>query len=78
MQKYRFANPDSVVEVSQSTFPQSGNTYTMYDCLCRGFGQNNKAPRRQYKIAARSQFSAAQTAIKYYRQDCFGDGKESD
>lgn len=41
MQKYRFSNPASVVEVSKSPLdrPEPGNRYTIFDCLCRGFGQ---------------------------------------
>ena len=78
MQKYRFSNPVSVVEVSQSPLnrPEPGNRYTIYDCLCRGFGQNNKAPRKTYQITATSPFSAAQLAIKFYRDDFFADGKD--
>ena len=85
MQKYRFSNPVSVVEVSQSPLNRpekgnpytiKGNPYTIYDCLCRGFGQNNKAPRKTYQITATSPFSAAQLAIKFYRDDFFGDGTE--
>ena len=78
MQKYRFSNPVSVVEVSQSPLnrPEKGNPYTIYDCLCRGLGQNNKAPRKTYQITATSPFSAAQLAIKFYREDFFADGKD--
>lgn len=78
MQKFKFGNPASVVEVSKSPLdrPEPGNRYTIYDCLCRGFGQNNKAPRKTYQITATSPFSAAQLAIKFYRDDFFGDGKD--
>ena len=78
MQKYKFSNPVSVVEVSVSPLdkPEPGNRYTIYDCLCRGFGQNNKAPRKTYQITATTPSQAARMAIKFYRDDFFGDGKE--
>ena len=78
MQKFKFGNPASVVEVSKSPLdrPEKGNPYTIYDCLCRGFGQNNKAPRKTYQITASSMCAAAQLAIKFYRDDFFADGKD--
>ena len=78
MQKYKFSNPVSVVEVSVSPLdrPEPGNRYTIYDCLCRGFGQNNKAPRKTYQITATTPSQAARMAITFYRNDFFGDGKE--
>ena len=78
MQKYKFSNPVSVVEVSVSPLdcPEPGNRYTIYDCLCRGFGQNNKAPRKTYQITATTPSQAARMAIKFYRDDFFGDGKD--
>ena len=79
MQKYRFSNPVSVVEVSQSPLnrPEKGNPYTIYDCLCRGFGQNNHGPRKTYQITAVTPGAAARMAMEFYRKDCFGDGKEN-
>ena len=76
MQKYKFSNPVSIVEVSRSPLdrPEPGNGYTIYDCLCRGFGQNNKAPRKTYQITAPSPLRAAQTAITFYRSDFFSNG----
>ena len=78
MQKYKFSNPLSVVEVSQSPLdkPDPRNPYTIYDCLCRGFGQNNHAPRKTYQITATTPSAAARMAIQFYRKDFFGDGKE--
>ena len=78
MQKYKFSNPLSVVEVSISPLdkPDPRNPYTIFDCLCRGFGQNNKAPRKTYQITASRPLAAAQLAIKFYRKDFFEDGKE--
>lgn len=78
MQKYRFSNPLSVVEVSQSPLdkPERGNPYTIYDCLCRGFGQNNKSPRKTYQITAPTPNRAAQMAIQLYRKDFFSNGTE--
>lgn len=78
MQKYRFSNPVSVVEVSQIPLnrPEKGNPYTIYDCLCRGFGRNNKSPRKTYQITATTPSAAARMAIKFYREDFFGDGTE--
>lgn len=80
MQKYRFANPASVVEVSKSPLdrPEPGNRYTIFDCLCRGFGQNNHGPRKTYQITAPTAGAAARMAMEFYRKDCFGDGKEND
>ena len=72
MQKYRFSNPPaSVVEVSKSPLdrPEPGNRYTIYDCLCRGFGYNNKAPRKTYQITATTSAAAARMAIENYRKD---------
>lgn len=71
MQKYRFSNPVSVVEVSKSPLdrPEPGNRYTIFDCLCRGFGQNNKAPRKKYQITAPTPLQAARMAIENYRKD---------
>lgn len=72
MQKYRFSNPaSSVVEVSKSPLdrPEPGNRYTIYDCLCRGFGYNNKAPRKTYQITAITPAAAARIAIENYRKD---------
>ena len=79
MQKYRFSNPVSVVEVSKSPLdrPEPGNRYTIFDCLCRGFGQNNKAPRKTYQIIATTPSQAARMAIDFYRKDCFGNGQEN-
>ena len=78
MQKYKFSNPVSIVEVSVSPLdrPEPGNRYTIYDCLCRGFGQNNKAPRKTYQITATTPSQAARMAIKFYRDDFFGNGKD--
>lgn len=71
MQKYRFSNPVSVVEVSKSPLdrPEPGNRYSIFDCLCRGFGQNNKAPRKKYQITATTPAAAARMAIENYRKD---------
>ena len=76
MQKFKFGNPASVVEVFQSPLdkPERGNPYTLYDCLCRGFGHNNKSPRKTYKICAPSPGAAARTAMEFYRKDFFSDG----
>lgn len=71
MQKYRFSNPVTVVEVSKSPLdrPEPGNRHTIFDCFCRGFGQNNKAPRKTYQITATTPAAAARMAIKNYRKD---------
>lgn len=71
MQKYRFSNPASVVEVSKSPLdrPEPGNRYTIFDCMCRGFGQNINAPRKKYQITATSAAAAARMAIENYRKD---------
>lgn len=78
MQKYKISNPTSVVEVSESPInkPDPRNPYTIYDCLCRGFGQNNRSPRKTYQITATSPFGAAQLAIKFYRSDFFSNGED--
>ena len=79
MQKFKFGNPASVVEVSKSPLdrPEPGNRYTIFDCLCRGFGQNNKAPRKTYQVTATTPSAAARLAIGFYRNDFFTDGKEN-
>ena len=79
MQKFKFGNPASVVEVSKSPFdrPEPGNRYTIYDCLCRGFGRNNKGPRKTYQITATTPSQAARMAIYFYRNDFFKDGQEN-
>lgn len=78
MQKFKFGNPASVVEVSKSPLdrPEPGNRYTIFDCLCRGFGQNNHAPRKTYQIGAPTPNRAAQLAIQFYRKDFFSNGTE--
>ena len=79
MQKFKFSNPASVVEVSKSPLdrPEPGNRYTIFDCFCRGFGQNNKAPRKTYQVTATTPSAAARLAIGFYRNDFFTDGKEN-
>lgn len=67
MQKFKFGNPASVVEVSKS--PLDRPTRTIFDCLCRGFGPNNKAPRKKYQITATTPSQAARMAIENYRKD---------
>ena len=78
MQKYRFANPASVVEVSKSPLdrPEPGNHYTIFDCLCRPFGRT-QGPRKKYQITATTPSQAARMAIDFYRKDCFGNGQEN-
>lgn len=73
MQKYRFSNPLSVVEVSTIN---PGVGFSVYSCLCRGFGQNNHAPRKTYQIGAPTPNRAAQLAIQLYRKDFFSNGQE--
>lgn len=70
MQKYRFANPASVVEVSKSPLdrPEPGNRYTIFDCLCRPFGRT-QGPRKKYQITATTPSQAARMAIENYRKD---------
>ena len=75
MQKYHFTDYDrntkQVVEVSENKeknllyVPGKNN----YLCLCRGFGQNNKEPRRKYRIMAATPSQAARYAIVKYRED---------
>ena len=71
MQKYRFSNPATVVEVSKSPLnrPEPGFRYSIFDCLCRGYGQNNKAPRKTYQITATTPAAAARKANENYRKD---------
>lgn len=70
MQKYNFSNPKSVVEVN----PKAAGVATKPDvrqfiCLCRGFGQNNHAPRKTYVIVASTPSQAARIAIERYRKE---------
>ena len=76
MQKYKFSNPASVVEVTQKYREDPRDGYTMYDCLCRGFGQNNRNPRKTYQILAKTSGAAARMAMEFYRKDCFSNGNE--
>lgn len=70
MQKFKFGNPASVVEVSKSPLdrPEPGNRYTIFDCLCRPFGRN-QGPRKIYQITATTRSQAARKAIEIYRKD---------
>lgn len=79
MQKYRFSNPASVVEVSEHRGPYLSTkpTEKPFNCLCRGFGQNNHAPRKTYVIVATTPSQAARKAIENYRNDFFKDGQEN-
>ena len=76
MQKYRFSNPQSVVEVTKSAIDDNDprNKYSIWDCLCRPFG-HKKEPRRRYQITAASAPQAAQMAMTNYRND-YPNGKE--
>ena len=77
MQKYRFSNPVSVVEVTEHnvSFVIVKPGEKAFNCLCRGFGQNNHAPRKTYVIVAATPSQAARFAIDKYRKEFFGDGK---
>lgn len=79
MQKYRFSNPVSVVEVSEyrGSYVSTKPTEKPFNCLCRGFGQNNHAPRKQYFVAATTPSQAARIAIDKYRKEFFEDGEEN-
>lgn len=78
MQKYRFSNPVSVVEVSEHnvSFVIVEPGKKAFNCLCRGFGQNNHAPRKTYVIVAATPSQAARKAIENYRKDFFSNGTE--
>ena len=78
MQKFKFGNPASVVEVSRSPLdrPEPGNRYTIFDCLCRPFGRM-QGPRKTYQIIATTPSQAARMAIDFYRNDFFRDGQEN-
>lgn len=79
MQKYKFSNPVSVVEVTEHnvSFVIVKPGEKEFNCLCRGFGQNNHAPRKTYVIVAATPSQAARFAIDKYRKEFFGDGKEN-
>lgn len=70
MQKYKFSNPQSVVEVSASPLdrPEPNNPYTIFECLCRPFGRK-KGFRKKYNVTATTQSQAARFAIEMYRKD---------
>ena len=65
MQKYKFSNPTSIVEVTRIGELEPA----VFSCLCRGFGQNNKAPRKRYVIDSPTPAAAARLAIEKYRKD---------
>lgn len=71
MQKFKFGNPASVVEVSKS--PLDRPTRTIFDCLCRPFGRM-QGPRKKYQITATTPSQAARMAMEFYRKYCFGNG----
>lgn len=82
MQKFKFGNPASVVEVSKSPLdrPEPGNPYTIYDCYCHlaaKQGQHAKGFKNTYRITATTPSQAARMAIDFYRKDCFGNGQEN-
>lgn len=79
MQKYRFSNPASVVEVTEHnvSFVIVKPGEKAFNCLCRGFGQNNHAPRKTYVIVASTPSQAARIAIDKYRKEFFEDGEEN-
>lgn len=70
MQKFKFGNPLSFVEVTKSPLdhPERGNRYTIFDCLCRPFGRT-KGLRKKYQITAATPSQAARMAIEFYRKD---------
>lgn len=70
MQKFKFGNPASVVEVSKSPLdrPEPGNPYKIYDCLCRLF-RRRTGPHITYKITAATPSQAARKAIEKFRQE---------
>lgn len=71
MQKYRFSNPASVVEVSLSPLdrPEPGSPYKIFDCLCRLFGRNRKGPHKTYQVTATTPAQAARFAIEKFRKE---------
>jgi hypothetical protein len=71
MQKYRFSNPASVVEVTEhrSKFVILKPGERAFNCLCRGYGHNNHEPRKTYVIIAATPSQAARMAIENYRKD---------
>lgn len=79
MQKFKFGNPASVVEVSEHnvSFVIVKPGEKAFNCLCRGFGQNNHAPRKTYVIVAATPSQAARKAIENYRNDFFKNGQEN-
>lgn len=64
MQKYRFSNPTTVVEVVSRLTDN-----TIFDCLCRLYGYHKRGPRKTYTITATSGASAARQANELYRKE---------
>lgn len=70
MQKYKFSNPASVVEVSLSpaSEPNPRDPNKIYLCLCRLF-RKRKGPHVPYQIVAATPSQAARKAIEKFRQE---------
>lgn len=79
MNKYRFSNPTTVVEVRTSPLdkPDAKNPYTIFDCICRPYAQRLGKPRKAYQITAVSPSAAARMAFGFYLNDFFN-GKKSE
>lgn len=71
MQKYKFSNPVSIVEVSISPLdrPDPRNPYKIFDCLCHLFGKNKTGPHKTYQVTATTPSQAARFAIEMFRKD---------
>lgn len=64
-QKYRYG--DLIVEViRQKELPKG---MALFQCLVRGFGQGNPAPRKKYTVEAETNAKASRIALQMYNVD---------
>lgn len=70
MQKFKFGNPASVVEVSISPLNKEDprNPNKVYDCLCHLF-RRRTGPHKTYHITAATPSQAARFAIGKFRKE---------
>ena len=65
MQKYRYAG--YVVEVEKTeTIGERGK----FNCMVRGYGHGNTAPKKRYYIEAMSAAQASRMAFDIYTKNC--------
>lgn len=64
-QKYRYGN--FIVEVQRLN--EISTDKSRFECLVRGYGHGNPAPRETYIIIASTNAQASRNAFELYKQD---------